>query len=154
MQKSRNYILLIELVLGGKGEGVDTAKLAVGPVLDELFDRTHRFRLRRLSQTIEECVGFDGTFHGTLESITVTLWLGKQKASDRCAKHSPLGDGVPFPQYLLCPKDWFEPKPDCCGNGKHYKKRQNNELCKFKWRLGLRRSKHMQTRDFFERLHD
>jgi hypothetical protein len=82
VQKSRNYILLIELVLGGKGEGVDTAKLAVGPVLDELFDRTHRFRLRRLSQRIEESVGFAGTFHGTFGSITgtATLWRGKTES--------------------------------------------------------------------------
>ena len=38
MQKSRNYILLIEFVLGGKRESVDTGKLAVRPVLDELFN--------------------------------------------------------------------------------------------------------------------
>jgi hypothetical protein len=49
VQKSPNHIALIELVLGGKGEGVDTAKLAVRPSVDEPFDRTNRFRLCRLS---------------------------------------------------------------------------------------------------------
>ncbi len=74
MQKSRNYILLVKLVLGGKGEGVDTAKLAVRPVLDELFDGTDRFRLRRLSQSREESVGFAGKFHGTIGLVTVTVY--------------------------------------------------------------------------------
>ena len=85
MQKSRNYIVLIEVVLGGKSEGIDTAKLPVRPVLDELFDRTHRFRLRGLSQSIEESVSFAGKFHCTIGLITVavTLWLGKRKASHR-----------------------------------------------------------------------
>jgi hypothetical protein len=72
VQKSRNHIFLVELVAGGKGEGVDTAKLAVRPVLDELFDRTHWFRLCRFSQSSEESVGFDGTFHGNNGLITVT----------------------------------------------------------------------------------
>jgi len=69
-------------VLGGKGEGVDTAKVAVRPVLDELFDGTHRFWLRRLSQSIEESVGFAGKFHGTVEliTVTVTLSLGKTES--------------------------------------------------------------------------
>src|SRR5881275_516477 len=65
-----------------KGEGVDTAKVAVRPVLDELFDGTHRFWLRRLSQGIEESVGFAGKFHGTVEliTVTVTLSLGKTES--------------------------------------------------------------------------
>ena len=33
MQKSRKYIFLIELVPGGKGEGVDTAEITVRAVL-------------------------------------------------------------------------------------------------------------------------
>ena len=74
MEKSRNYILLVELVLGGEREGVNTAKLAVRPVLDELFDGTHRFWLRRLSQSIEESVGFAGKFHGTVGLVTVTVY--------------------------------------------------------------------------------
>ncbi len=82
MQQSCNYILLIEFLLGGKGEGVDTAKLAVGSVLDELFDGTHRFRLRRLSQSIEESVSFAGKFHCTfgLITVTATLWLRKTES--------------------------------------------------------------------------
>ena len=46
MQKSRKYIFLIELVPGGKGEGVDTAEITVRAVLDELFDRAYRLWLR------------------------------------------------------------------------------------------------------------
>jgi hypothetical protein len=75
---------------GGKGEGVDTAKLAIRPALDEFFDRAHRFRLCRLSQSIEQRVGFAAKIHGTIGLITVrvTLWLEKRKASTRCVKHS------------------------------------------------------------------
>src|SRR5436190_682292 len=86
VQKSRNYILLVEFVLGGKGEDVDTRKLAVRSVLDELFDGTHRFRFRRFSQSLEESVGFDGKFHGTIGLLSVTqLPCGyeKRNASDR-----------------------------------------------------------------------
>ena len=54
MQKSRNHIILIEPVPGGKGEGVDPAKVAVRRAPDELFDRAHRLRLCRLSQSLEE----------------------------------------------------------------------------------------------------
>ena len=78
MQKSRNYIFFIELVPGGKGEGVDTAKLAIRRVLDQLFDRTHRFRLRRFSQSIEERVGFAGKFHGDHSNYRVADENGKQ----------------------------------------------------------------------------
>ena len=70
MQKSRNYIFLIELVPGGKGEGVDTAEITVRRILDELFDRAYRFRLRRLSQNSEKVFGFGGKFHVTIRSIT------------------------------------------------------------------------------------
>jgi hypothetical protein len=69
-------------VLGGKGERVDAAKLAVRSVLDDLFNRTHRFRLCRLSQSIEQSVGFTAKFHGTFGSIAVTptLWLRKTES--------------------------------------------------------------------------
>ena len=82
MQKSRNYILLIELVLGGKGEGVDAAKLAVRPVSDELFDCAYRLRL--FSQSIEKAVSFAGNFHGS-RSVTqyrVARKNGKQKTDE------------------------------------------------------------------------
>ena len=74
MQKGRNHILLIELVPGGKGESVDAAKLAVRPVVYELFDRARRLRLRRLSQSSEEAFGFSGKFHGTVGLVTVTVY--------------------------------------------------------------------------------
>src|SRR5206468_3040938 len=82
VQKSRNYIFLIELVLGGKGEGVDTAEITVRPILDELFDRAYRLRLRRLSQNSEEVFGFAGRFHVTIRLITVavTVCLGKTES--------------------------------------------------------------------------
>ena len=73
MQKSRKYILLVELVLGGKGEGVDTAEITVWPFLDELFDRAYRLRLRRLSQNNEEVFGLAGKFHVTIGLITVAV---------------------------------------------------------------------------------
>jgi hypothetical protein len=72
VQKSRNYILLIEFMLGGKSYGVDTAKLAVWPVLHELFDRAYLLRLRRLSQNSEEVFGFAGEFHGTIRVIALS----------------------------------------------------------------------------------
>ena len=92
MQKSRNYILLIELVPGGKGENVDAAKLAVRPVLDELFDCAYRLRLRRLSQNSEEVFGFAGKFHVTIRLITVavTVCLGKTE-SKRQMRQKKLG---------------------------------------------------------------
>ena len=71
MQKSRNYIFLIELVPGGKGERVDAAEITVRRILDELFDGAYRFRLRRLSQNSEEVFGFAGKFHVTIRLITV-----------------------------------------------------------------------------------
>src|SRR5947199_818311 len=82
VQKGRNHIFLIELVPGGKREGVNTAKLAIRSVLDQVFDRTHRFRLRRLSQSTEQSVGFDGKLHYTIGLITVavTLWRGKTES--------------------------------------------------------------------------
>ena len=64
VQKSRKHIILIEPVPGGKGEGVDAAKLAVRRVVDELFDCTHRFRLCRLPQSTEEILSVGGKFHG------------------------------------------------------------------------------------------
>jgi hypothetical protein len=45
VQKSRDDILFIELVPGGKGEGIDTTKVAVRPVLNQFFDRAYSFRL-------------------------------------------------------------------------------------------------------------
>ena len=91
VQKSRNYIFLIELVPGGKGERVDTAEITVRAVVDELFDRAYRLWLRRFSQSIQESVGFTGKFHVTIRLITlaVTVCLGKRKASNRCAKPCP-----------------------------------------------------------------
>src|SRR4030095_7156172 len=38
VKKSRQHIILIEPVPGGKGESIDAAKLAVRRVVDELFD--------------------------------------------------------------------------------------------------------------------
>src|SRR5438034_9161541 len=57
-------------MLGGKREGVDAAKLTVWCILDELFDRVHRLRLRRLSQNSEEGFGFARKFHGIIGLIT------------------------------------------------------------------------------------
>src|SRR5207248_3105240 len=56
-----------------KSDGVDTAKITVRSVLDELFDRAYRLRLRRFSQSIEESVGFTGKFHVAIRLITVVL---------------------------------------------------------------------------------
>src|SRR5438067_2074287 len=72
VKESCNHLVLIELMLGGESEGVDTTKLAVWRVLDKLFDRVHRFRLCRLSES-EERVGLAWTFHGTFESITIAV---------------------------------------------------------------------------------
>src|SRR6185312_7548146 len=68
------------------------AKLAIRRVLDELFDRTHRFQLGRVSQSTEEILSFGGKFHGCRcspgrrpridDRNTATVWLGKRKASD------------------------------------------------------------------------
>jgi hypothetical protein len=83
VQKSCNHIFFIESMPGGKGESVNTAKIAVRAVPDELFDRTHRFRFRRLSQSIEESVGFAAKFHGNGKLIppdTLAVWLGKTKS--------------------------------------------------------------------------
>src|SRR5205814_8782680 len=82
MQKSRKYIFLIELVPGGKGEGVDTAEITVRRILDELFDRAYRPRLGRSSQNSEEVFGFAGKFHVTIRLITVavTVCLGKTES--------------------------------------------------------------------------
>src|SRR5204862_7482023 len=82
VQKSRNHIFLIELVPGGKGEGVDTAEITVRRILDELFDRAYRLRLRRLSQNSEEVFAFAGKFHVTIRLITVavTVCLGKTES--------------------------------------------------------------------------
>jgi hypothetical protein len=38
MQKSANRVLLIQLMLGGKGERINAAKRTVRCVLDESFD--------------------------------------------------------------------------------------------------------------------
>jgi len=57
----------------GKGECVDTAEITVRPVLDELFDRAYRLRLRRFSQNSEEVFGFAGKFHVTIRLITVAV---------------------------------------------------------------------------------
>jgi hypothetical protein len=91
VQKGRNHIVLTELMLGGKSEDIDTAKLAVWPVLDEFFDCTHRFWLRRLSQSVEESVGLARTFHGIIGlMILLSCGQGKWKASERYAKRDGL----------------------------------------------------------------
>jgi hypothetical protein len=68
MQESGNDILLTKFVFGGKGKGVDAAKLAVRRVLDELFDRVCHLRFCRFSQDGEGHLGFAGEFHGTILS--------------------------------------------------------------------------------------
>jgi len=75
VQESSDHVILIELVLGGKREGIDSAKLTVRCVLDELFDRAHWLRLRRLSQKSEETFGFSGKFHGIMVLITAALTM-------------------------------------------------------------------------------
>src|ERR1044072_1312646 len=57
----------------GKGQGIDTAKLAVRPAPDEFFDRAHRFGLCRLSQSIEQRVGFIGAIHNRIILITLAV---------------------------------------------------------------------------------
>jgi hypothetical protein len=42
VQKSGNHILLIQLMLNGKGESVNAAKCTIRCVLDESFDRADR----------------------------------------------------------------------------------------------------------------
>jgi len=64
MQKSRYDIVLVKLVPGGKGEGVDTAEFAVRSILDNLLDGTDRFRLRRLSESTEKILSYGRMFHG------------------------------------------------------------------------------------------
>jgi hypothetical protein len=119
VQESANHIVLIEPVPGGKGEGVDTAKLAIRRVVDELFDRTHRFRLRRLSQSTKEILSFGGKFHGCRcspgrrpqidDRNTVTVWLGKRKASDTCPKKAALS--TIYAALTAGTFGWLWPKP-------------------------------------------
>jgi hypothetical protein len=67
VQKTRDYILLIEAVPGGKGEDIDAAQLAVWRIRDELFDRAYRLRFRRSSQSREEAFDFAGELHGKIK---------------------------------------------------------------------------------------
>src|SRR5205823_14209839 len=143
VQKSRNYILLIELVLGGKGEGVNAAKLAVGSVLDEVFDRAHRLRLRRLSQSSEEAFGFSGNFHVVIginhrSGYHVT---GRREHKSQISQPFPSPMSVPSPR---CPSDSSRTNRlgtesdrgnDCEQDGNQ----KDDELGELKWRLGLRR---------------
>ena len=78
----------LSLCLAAKARALIRRRSRSGAVLDELFDRAYRLRLRRFSQSIEESVGFAGKFHVTIRLITVavTVCPGKRKASDRCAK--------------------------------------------------------------------
>jgi hypothetical protein len=71
------------------------------------------------------------------------------------APNIPLKRAVPFIRHLLdlSRTDWFDAKPDRRSDGKHDKNRQNKQLREFEWRLGLCRSKRMQRRNFFKRLH-
>src|SRR5205823_11700312 len=48
---------------------------------------------------------------------------------------------------------WRGPESDCGDDAEQDENRQNDELRKSEWRLGLRRGHGMQRRDFFERLH-
>src|SRR4029079_4388566 len=64
VHKRRKDIIFIEPAPGGKGEGIDAAKLAIRRVVDELFDCSHWFRLCRLPQSIEEILSVVGKFHG------------------------------------------------------------------------------------------
>ena len=50
--------------------------------------------------------------------------------------------------------DWLGVKSDRCDNSEQNEKRQNGDLRKFEWWLGLRWGHGMQRPDFFERLHD
>src|SRR5262249_10456228 len=99
MQERGYNALFVKLVLGGKGEGIDAAKLAVRSVLDQLLNRAHRFRLRRLSQNSEEGFGFARKFHDTIGLITVavTLLLGKRESKPQMSQTFPSAIFVPSP---------------------------------------------------------
>ena len=98
MQKSRNHIVLIELVPGSKGEGVDTAEITVRRILDELLDRAYRLRLRRSPQNNEEVFGFAGKSHVTIKwiAVAVTVCVGKTE-SKRQIRQRPLRRGFSLP---------------------------------------------------------
>jgi hypothetical protein len=83
VQKSSDHILFIQSMLGGERKGIDAAKLTVRSVPDEFFDRTHRFRLCRLSQGIEQSVGFTANFHGTFGSIAVNSYPVAKKTESK-----------------------------------------------------------------------
>src|SRR6266487_798034 len=145
-------------MLGGKREGVDAAKLTVWCILDELFDRVHRLRLRRLSQNSEEGFGFARKFHDIIGLITVavTVWLRKTENKSQMSQPSPSAISVPSPQYLSDSSrtDQLVAERDRCDNAKQNENRQNDELREFEWWLGLCRSKHFQRRYFFVDLND
>src|SRR5438552_14869936 len=63
---------------------------------------------------------------------------------------------VPSAQYLSDSRrtDRFGAEPDCRDNAEQNEKRQNDELGKLKWPLGLRRRHRVQGWHFFEQLHD
>jgi len=104
-------------VLGGKGEGVDTAEITVRRILDELFDRAYRLRLRRLSQNSEQVSGFAGKFHVTIKLITVavTVCLGKTE-SKRQIRQTKSGQSPLLTQsFLLLPRLCdLSVLDDCC----------------------------------------
>ncbi len=84
-------------MFGGKGQGVDAAKLAVRPVLDEFFDRAHRFRLCRLTQSIEQRVGFAGKIHDTIGLITVPRYpVARKNGKQVTDAPNILLSGMPF----------------------------------------------------------
>jgi len=82
VQKSRNYILFIDLCLAAKARAL--IRQSSRPLrLDDLFNRTHPvFALCRFLQSIEQGIGFTVKFHGIFKSIEIitTLWLEKRKA--------------------------------------------------------------------------
>src|SRR5438477_5959534 len=95
MQKSRNYILLVEFVPGGKGEGVDTAEITVRRFIDELLDRAYRLRLRRLPQNSKEVFGFARKFHVTIRLITVAVTVCLTKTESKSQLRQTKSGSVP-----------------------------------------------------------
>ena len=92
MKKSRNDVVLIELMPGGKGESVDTTKLPIWRVLDELFDCTDRVRLRGSSQSVEESVGLARESHGKIGLMILHLSCGEgngKQVTDMMVLQSP-----------------------------------------------------------------
>ena len=58
MQKGGDHALLIEAVLGGEGERVDAAEVAIGRVAHRALDRGNALGVGRLPQHAEKGFGF------------------------------------------------------------------------------------------------